>query len=199
MDKYIGIDYSLGQANVDKTNGIHYGVISQRSVGESWYESSEAQYGEPNCPKCGEEQGVLDDGEKVIFHESSVIENILEEELPEENDGLPEWFDGKDYACRKCTECFWSDECFSEEAQGFTFEDSEYTLESCFDNTEIFVLKSPYYTFAQFCSPCAPGAGNLDNPIDGGVKTYCLGSEWFEDKKAPYPVYRVADDTEAKE
>jgi hypothetical protein len=24
-----------------------------------------------------------------------------------------------------------------------------------------------------------------------GVRTYCLGHDWFEDGKAPYPVYRV--------
>lgn len=47
-----------------------------------------------------------------------------------------------------------------------------------------------YGTFAQFCSPCVPGAG--DSPLADGVKTYCLGHGWFEDGKAPYAVYSVA-------
>jgi hypothetical protein len=65
------------------------------------------------------------------------------------------------------------------------------------------VTDSPFYTFAQFCSPCVPGAGNLDNAMDEGVKTYCLGHDWFESGKAPYPVYSVTSgelvDPETKE
>lgn len=36
-------------------------------------------------------------------------------------------------------------------------------MTDCLDN-DAFIIKSPYYTYAQFCSPCVPGAGNLDNP-----------------------------------
>jgi hypothetical protein len=54
------------------------------------------------------------------------------------------------------------------------------------------VLKSPYYTYANYCSPCVPGAGNLDDIVEGEVKTYCFGHDWFEEEKAPYPVYSVA-------
>lgn len=59
------------------------------------------------------------------------------------------------------------------------------------EQNEIWVLKSPYYTHAQYCSPCAPGAGNLNSPCDDGPKTYCLGPEFFADNKAPYPVFKV--------
>lgn len=50
------------------------------------------------------------------------------------------------------------------------------------------------WTFAQFCSPCVPGAGSLDNPVEDGAKTYCLDHDWFDGGVAPYPVFRVADD-----
>lgn len=76
------------------------------------------------------------------------------------------------------------------EAIGWEFSGEGYELTDCLDS-DIFVLKSPYYTFAQFCSPCVPGAGNLDHPMPEGVKTYCLGHDWFDDGKAPYPVYDV--------
>lgn len=69
-------------------------------------------------------------------------------------------------------------------------QDEEYWIIDCLDS-DLMVLKSPYYTFAQFCSPCVPGAGNLDNPMDDGVKCYALGHDWFEDGEAPYPLYRV--------
>lgn len=34
--------------------------------------------------------------------------------------------------------------------------------------------------------------------LEDGVKTYALGSDWFEDGKAPYRVFKVEDDTEVK-
>lgn len=63
---------------------------------------------------------------------------------------------------------------------------------------DLFIEKSPYYTYAQFCSPCAPGAAYLLNHMEPGTgpKAYALGHDWFEDKKAPYRVFKVEDDTE---
>jgi hypothetical protein len=76
---------------------------------------------------------------------------------------------------------------------GWHVKDDDYMITQCLD-TDAMILKSPYYTFAQFCSPCVPGAGNLDHPMENGVKTYCLDASWFENDRAPYPVFRVADD-----
>ena len=66
---------------------------------------------------------------------------------------------------------------------------------------DIFVELSPYYTYAQFCSPCAPGAVYLMNHIEShdpvskdenlSNKGYCLGHDWFESRTAPYPVYDI--------
>jgi hypothetical protein len=70
------------------------------------------------------------------------------------------------------------------------YDDGDYVITKCLD-FDFFISKSPYYTLAQFCSPCVPGAGNLDNFCPDGVKTFCLGHEWFEDDKAPYPVYSI--------
>ena len=60
---------------------------------------------------------------------------------------------------------------------------------------DLWVFKSPYFTYAQWCSPCAPGACYLKNPLDGVVesnKCYCLGLDWFDDEqKCPYPVYDI--------
>ena len=62
------------------------------------------------------------------------------------------------------------------------------------DETDIFVEQSPYFTYAKFCSPCAPGACHLENELDApnpNNRTYCFGHDWFEDDKAPYTVYSV--------
>ncbi len=137
MSDYIGIDYGHGTTNVDLSNGIRYGVISQYSVLQAWADSSEP-----------------------VYPENDQSESDADEDC---------------------------------EPIGWTYEGEGYLLEDAFGNTEIFVLKSPFYTFAQFCSPCAPGAGNLNHPMEDGVKCYCLGHDWFDDQVATYPVYRVSD------
>lgn len=207
---YAGIDYGMGRTtNVDLATGIRYGVIAQNSVGQAWDDSAEADYGEAHCPKCGNEVKASDD--PTLFAEQLELGEAGELN----GDGTPAWFDGQDYACLDCEECFQSDECFNDEPLGWSFEDTEYTLSDCLDS-DIFILKSPYYTYAQFCSPCVPGACSLDNPLDapfnactcikphhdgncqyaGVPRCYALGHEWFEGGKAPYRVFRVADDVE---
>lgn len=100
-----------------------------------------------------------------------------------------------DFFCRACRTWHMSDECYGDESIGFHYDGDGYQLENCLDS-DIMVIKSPYYTLAQFCSPCVPGAGNLDNPISNGVKTYCLGPDWFDEYRSlPYPVYRVEDES----
>lgn len=168
---YVGIDYGrVAGSNRDAETGIHYGVISQHSVGQAWYDDAEPDYGEPTCGECGND-AVPYDSEK---HESF-----------EQGSGCA------DYACEHCQTTFDSSEAFPDEALGYNYTGDGYVLTDCLDS-DIFVIKSPFYTFAQFCSPCVPGAGNLDNPMEDGPKTYCLGHDWFEGGVAPYPVYSVA-------
>ena len=78
--------------------------------------------------------------------------------------------------------------------------DSTYELEDDdslirFDTgwNDVTVIRSPYYTLCGPCSPCAPNAGYLTTQ-PGHLRTYCLGPDWFEDEKPPYPVWRVDGD-----
>ena len=80
------------------------------------------------------------------------------------------------------------------EPSWFSYEQDGYVCEQGGDDPDIFVMKSPFFTYAQFCSPCAPGACSLENPLDDpdeNNKCYCLGHDWFDEGKAPYPVYDV--------
>lgn len=107
------------------------------------------------------------------------------------------WFDEAEsvYPCEDCDGWDSENECCSEECP--CCEPSEWKVENddlvatqCEDG-DIFVLKSKFYTFAQFCSPCAPGACYLENWLDEPVennKCYCLGPDWFEGE-CPYPVW----------
>lgn len=52
----------------------------------------------------------------------------------------------------------------------------------------IWVIKSPFYTNCLFCSPCAPGAGDLSAPCEDGAETYALSADFFDGEKAPYPL-----------
>lgn len=178
---YSGIDYGLGTSNVDPKTGIRFGVIAQNSVMGEALDDLEPYYGDPHCPQCG-----------------NAVAEPTDQTANEEWDNGCEHGGCNDYVCISC-ELFWdSSECFPDESQGFTYERDGYSLADCL-HTAIFVLKSPFYTYAQFCSPCVPGAGNLDTPCADGPKTYCLGHDWFDDGKAPYRVWRVSDDTEVTE
>jgi len=177
------IDYGLGTTNIDTTTGIRYGVISQHSLAEWFFDEFEAQYGEPHCPECGEVVGYVSD---IDYNDTDYTKY--------RQHGCD------DLVCHTCKHTIDSAYCFPDEPIGHELKDEEYHAIDCLDS-DVMILRSPYYTYAPFCSPCVPGAGNLDDAMPDwcephGVKTYCFGHDYFEDHKAPYKVFRVADDTE---
>ncbi len=160
-----GIDYGGGATNIDTETGIRFGVINMNALGCFAWEGVEADYGDPTCGKCGNE----------VISSSS-------DEAPEDCHG--------DYWCGMCEESLESQDAFGEEPHGHILDDGEYKG-YVGDDGDLMLVKSPYYTHAQFCSPCAPGAGHLEHPCAEGPKTYALGHEWFESETAPYPVFLV--------
>jgi len=158
--QYAGIDYGLGRTNVSKS-GIRFGVIHHNELGQSWYDGSEANYGEPTCPKCGNK---ANKARKSDFH------------------------------CPGCKYHFDSDEAYGDSPQSFYVDSDGYKAEQGGEDCDIFVILSPYFTYAQFCSPCAPGAcylvNSLETPSENN-RAYCFGHDWFEGGVAPYPVYSV--------
>jgi len=163
---YQGIDYGLGQSNIDKETGIRYGVIPISHVSGFWDVAEPVYY--LSCPIC-------------------------EQELTE----IP-----KDLICPYCGEEIDQEEdIYSLEPVCWRYEGKGYILEA--DETDIFIIKSPYYTYAQFCSPCAPGACYLPNPLNvkspsetwieefPNNKCYCLDKSWFDNDKAPYEYWEV--------
>lgn len=228
-----GIDYGMGNCNIDKSNGIRFGVIHQNEVLQAWADSSEADYGEPHCPKCGNE-AVAGDSEMPL---PEVPDNFSVKELDEDDDAEDRvtcgtcgrsWDDAipttwtpapsgrcpfeyyhadqdsdreqlgyevlyhacGDYACDFCRVLFDGEDAFGDEPLGFTYDEDGYQCQSD-SYGDIFILKSPYFTRAQFCSPCAPGACYLTSPTEDGERAYCFDGSWFESGEAPYPVYSV--------
>jgi hypothetical protein len=165
-----GIDYGMGQTNIDKENGIRFGVIPMNDLGEFAWDSFEADYGPACCGKCG--------NEAVDFN----------------SEAHSEYTRGRgcsDYACEGCEYVFDSSEAFGEEAVGHSLDDGEYKA-TADSQGDAFIMKSPYFTRAAFCSPCAPGACHLRNPDADGERAYCFGHDWFDGDVAPYPVFSVA-------
>ncbi|MDD4352700.1 MAG: hypothetical protein PHU71_07050, partial [Candidatus Gracilibacteria bacterium] len=79
------------------------------------------------------------------------------------------------------------------------YEKDGFIIESSNDDCDLFVVKSPFFTLAPLCSPCAPGACYLRDGIKEcdtengevkagsvGLETYCLPEEWFEEGKCTY-------------
>jgi len=110
---------------------------------------------------------------------------------PHCGDELPDDFEEEIYPC--CQEEVSDDDIEDIEASSYFIADDTYQAE-CGESGDIIILKSKYYTFAQFCSPCYPGAGNLPIYLSGepeANKTYCFHHNMFETGIAPYPVYSV--------
>ena len=111
---------------------------------------------------------------------------------------LQAWADSSEPVYHTCEdkECNDDEDCEYCDPLYFTFEKEGYLTEQTQDDPDIFITKSPFYTYCAYCSPCAPGAGYLMDPKDKktGIRSYCFGHDWFESGRAPYDVYRVSDD-----
>ena len=173
---YPGIDYGMGQTNVDKEAGIRYGVISQNKVSSFALDD------------------FMTDGKDLSYQ--AWKDDVIAAILSALGDAL------EDYTYKEMTheiaERIFDDLDDNDDLQYESNGESSYLLEEdgltaqlCTDG-DIMVLKSEFYTFAQFCSPCAPGAGYLASPCESGPKTYCLGEDWFDQySPCPYPIYLV--------
>ena len=161
-----GIDYSYGRSNVDEEFNIHYGIIPEYAVTQAWSDA-EAIYGdfEIECPECD-----------VVIE---TVDGVGPDECPECGaDVSAEFQGGYEYS----------------EPIGFRYDQEGYEASQNAGDRDIIILKAPFYTYAQFCSPCAPGAGYVLNWLKEPVetnKTFCFGHDWFDEGAAPYPVFSI--------
>lgn len=182
-----GIDYGLGQTNIDHASGIRYGVISPHSLsGDALSEIYD--HGDNLTYARAVEEAHADIGAAL----TRVLDDL----------GVLPWKDADKsaYVAEVAgavwdhIEQDWNDRYEGDGDEHYRYEREGYIIET--SSLGLYVIASPYFTLAPFCSPCAPGAGDLDTARDSGVKTYCLGADWFKDDRAPYPVFRVEDGSE---
>jgi hypothetical protein len=143
---------------------------------------------------CGNEVITADDVSKYQDEDT-------DEDAPSDWPNYNTWrkYPASDYACVTCRHMLDSDEVYGDEPAGYRLTDSDYDASDCLDS-DVIITSSPFYTFGPFCSPCVPGAVNLDSATgddyETPVRAYCFGHEWFEGNRAPYRVFRVSDNTE---
>ena len=169
MTTNYGINWAGKQTcNMDIEMDIRYGVIPHNAIGQAWYDDSEPQYGLPDSSDC-----ICPDCGAQMESESAI-----------------NW--GDTLHCDDCGE-FELEYPDCMEPNSFTYDSEGYECEQI-GEVDIFVSKSPYYTHARFCSPCAPGACYLLSPCNNeGPKAYCFGPDWFDSyNPCPYDVYEVA-------
>jgi hypothetical protein len=182
---YPGIDYGLGQANIEKETGIRYGVISQNSI---------SPYAFEDIMNNGTDVDFENFKEEVKSRLESAIEGVLDELGLYRKRSSHNMNDPAGMAEEIVDNLEWDNYEGTGDCTRYLYEQDGYVIETCSDG-DMFITKSPYYSKSQYCSPCAPGAGYLNNPCEDGPKTFCLGLSWFdEDCPCEYPIYRVDND-----
>jgi len=219
---YAGLDYSGpgSTVNRDPVTGIRYGIIHSNRVS---HDALEAIYdnGEDLDYEAFKEE-IKSQLKNAVEHirdiqdaaapdaADNLMEEILEKALSDfcnwsrvagavmENIGDIKSDDPVDAVVEKLFEALSDD--LGDHYQGtgdctrMSWEEDGYSL--MIDGSgDLWVFKSPYFTYAQYCNPCAPGACYLSNELAEPVesnKCFCLGPDWFDEEvKCPYTVYSM--------
>lgn len=221
MSNYAGIDYSGpgSTVNRDPETGIRYGVISQHSIqpdvmSDIWseardlsYEAAKEELLDRIMRHCIEPRANDDDARPMRWNDVKAELRDLwygEHREPERNEATSEITaifdsegkDGREAVWEVISDRF-NDRYEDNGERSWLYEKDGYQLSNCLV-IDVFVSKSPYFTYAPYCSPCVPGAGNLDSirieschEKSGYAKCFCLDGSFFDDGRAPYPMWRV--------
>lgn len=180
--------------NCDEQTGIRYGVTSANNYPEL-------------CDRI-QQNGVSLTAESLAHEVRSAIASTFDyrddftaEEYREElRSVLSDWYETSDGVLDELVECestedcwdtivnngFWDYMDFDEQVFEYKVEKDGAVVEhyqaSCLGGALlIWVLKSPETAISRQCSPCCPGAGDLDNLDPDGYETYAIAAEWHEE------------------
>lgn len=175
-NSYAGIDNGRGLVNIDKETGIRYGVM-QATTDLATIFAWEGEFinPDPACPYCGNH----------VFDMSSANRINEKIELADSSHCI-------EFYCPACRHFLDSEDCTGD-AIGQEIDKNGVHAVFYFESNEVWVYKSTHFVYGSYCSPCAPGAIDLDNSVDHGTLSnagYCIPSEWFETE--PYNSYLVA-------
>ena len=168
-------------SNMNTETGIHFGVIPKNDL----FNCAEEFF---NNAKDTSYEEVIDEITEAINGLSDYVDEETRKEMIEmATTNFSDHYEG--------------------DCANMLYEQDGFILQSNNDDPDLFVIKSPYFTMAPGCSPCAPGAGYLRDAIHvgktgqrlkkdwmskGPYMTYCLPEDWFEDGKCPYTYWEVS-------
>lgn len=170
----MSIDYGMGKTNIDTETGIRYGFIymnnvSNFAIDDIIQNGDDLSYEEWKLELAKSIEQALLSAIRDYGHYDGSLEQVALD-IAEETDYEPG------------------------DTTTYEYKDDDIHLETTSDNG-IFILKSKYYTLCELCSPCAPGAGYIEN--EGSHKAYCLPPSWFDEySKMPYKCFRVDNNEE---
>jgi len=184
--------------NYDPAAGIHYGCISQHSLmpeamSDIWDKAHDLSYEsakddllngivralEGDESREAQEEALesaLSDlfyGERRAEEKETAISEIIEQ-WTEIQHSTPASEEDKDALWQFVEDRF--NDSYECDQRSWLWEDEGYSLSNCLIS-DIFVSKSPYFTYAPECSPCVPNAGNLDSASEKMNCTACKGVE----------------------
>jgi len=203
--------------NQDKESGIHYGVIRSNrlndfALDDIWNDGTDLAWEDWRLAI----ERIVPELTEMVLQHAEEYANPTEVELwlkklqrhAEEQDLYLDmdsiqriWYEADNRPAAEIIE-----EVIQLEAPMVDFQETTYRYEKdgylveLHADMDVWVIKSPYYTRCAECSPCAPNAGYLTSQ-HGGMKTYCLGPEWFDEEgkedraPIPYSIWKVEDDT----
>lgn len=218
-----GIDYGIGKANIHPISGIRYGVISEHALSD-WSADEIDTHGldlsaleferefrralrdlkteaAAICLTKQAKQPVTMSALKQLGSWRNGLQNWIGDykltEMFKSHLGKMQWKDWAGLDIDEAIEDFQIWEHYQVDGRSECFYESDGLRMRTVLDSDWIITESPYYTYAQFCSPCVPGACNLESPIwDTGVNlkpAYCLPRDWFNDEVAPYLTWCCED------
>lgn len=176
--------------NTNPETGVRYGVIACNNLNQDLYDalfygsqatnvSEEEAVAEAKAEAEADYEHLIEDADESI-NNSGLIEYDREREREAwfEIKGLA--YDKEDFverALSKFNDGFYG---IDEPTITGTYEGVEYMISWLGGAPILFCLQSPILVRGLLCSPCVPGAVDLQHPCDGGEIGYGVLSDWLE-------------------
>ena len=177
-------------ANINPETGIRYGYISGSSIHSDILDTimysvgTDLSFNEAELEAKAEierEAEEIEEEARIAISERGgytdrEAEDALEEEIEAAYNRLG-YDDREDFVDRRLSRAM--DHVYIEEPiNEFEYEGVKGRTSWLGGACNLWIFESPHTGMYQECSPCVPGAGNLDQPFEWGVLTYDVPADW---------------------
>lgn len=174
--------------NTNPDTGIAYGVIAVQSLDddvgqELWYGSQardlsyEAAIEELKAEVEREAESHLDNIRCALAERGGYTDREYEAAFEEEEEQAFDGMSAEEWVESQIEHRQESIQIEEPTIEG-TYEGVTYRIDWLGGAPLLWVFKSPHVTLARPCSPCVPGAGDLDNVDERGIAAYDVPADW---------------------